>query len=38
METFAIYFPSVIRDEAIMRLHWGETALPIRIKAPYKPD
>ena len=38
METFAIYFPSVIRDEAIMRLHWGETALPIRIKAAYKPD
>jgi len=38
METFAIYFPSVIRDEAIMRIHWGETSLPIRIKAPYKPD
>jgi hypothetical protein len=38
METFAIYFPSVIRDEAIMRLHWGVTSLPIRIKAPYKPD
>jgi len=38
METLAIYFPSVIRDEAIMRLHWGETSLPIRIKAPYKPD
>jgi hypothetical protein len=38
METFAIYFPSVIRDEAIMRLHWGVTSLPMRIKAPYKPD
>jgi len=38
MESMAIYFPSVIRDEAIMRIHWGETSLPIRIKAPYKPD
>lgn len=38
METMAIYFPSVIRDEAIMRIHWGTTSLPIKIKAPYKPD
>jgi hypothetical protein len=38
METMAIYFPSVLRDEAIMRIHWGETSVPIRIKAPYKPD
>jgi hypothetical protein len=38
VETMAIYFPSVLRDEAIMRIHWGETSLPIRIKAPYKPD
>jgi hypothetical protein len=35
MESFAIYFPSVVRDEAVMRLHWGTTALPIRIKAPF---
>ena len=34
MESFAIYFPSVLRDEAVMRLHWGEWALPVRIKAP----
>jgi hypothetical protein len=25
----------VLRDEAVMRLHWGTTAVPIRIKAPY---
>jgi len=37
MESFAIYFPMVLRDEAVMRLHWGTTAVPIRIKAPYRP-
>ena len=36
MESFAIYFPMVLRDDAVMRLHWGTTALPIRIKAPFK--
>ena len=38
METLAIYFPVVLRDEATLRIHWGEVALPIRIKAPYKPE
>jgi uncharacterized NAD(P)/FAD-binding protein YdhS len=37
VESFAIYFPMVWRDEAVMRLHWGTTAVPIRIKAPFKP-
>jgi hypothetical protein len=36
VESFAIYFPSVIRDEAVMQLHWGTTAVPIHIKAPFK--
>jgi hypothetical protein len=27
----------VLRDEAVMRLHWGTTAVPIRIKAPFRP-
>lgn len=36
VESLAIYFPSVIKDEAIMRIHWGETALPIHITAPYR--
>jgi hypothetical protein len=38
MESFAIYFPVVLRDEATLRLHWGTTAVPIRLKAPYQPD
>jgi hypothetical protein len=37
MESFAIYFPSVLRDEAVMRLHWGTTAIPLHIKAPFQP-
>lgn len=37
MESFAIYFPSVLRDEAVMRLHWGTTAVPLHIKAPFRP-
>jgi hypothetical protein len=37
MESFAIYFPMVLRDDAVLRLHWGTTALPLRIKAPFKP-
>ena len=38
METLAIYFPVVQRDEAVMRIHWGETMVPVRIKAPYRPE
>jgi hypothetical protein len=37
MESMAIYFPVVLRDTAIMRVHWGETIVPIRITAPYRP-
>lgn len=37
MESMAIYFPAVQRDSAVMRIHWGETAVPVRIKAPYRP-
>jgi hypothetical protein len=37
VESFAIYFPSVLRNEATLRLHWGETAVPIRVKAPFQP-
>jgi hypothetical protein len=36
-ESFTIYFPKVLRDEAELRLHWGTTAIPIRIKAPFQP-
>lgn len=38
METLAIYFPDVLRDDAVLRIHWGETAVPLRIKAPYRPE
>lgn len=38
MESMAIYFPAVNKDEATLRIHWGETAVAIHIKAPYKPD
>lgn len=37
MESLAIYFPRVLRDSAEMRLHWGTTAVPLRIKAPFSP-
>src|SRR5688500_3296929 len=37
MESFAIYFPMVLRDDAVLRLHWGTNALSLRIKAPFKP-
>ena len=37
IESFAIYFPMVLRDEAVMQLHWGTTAVPIHIKAPFTP-
>jgi hypothetical protein len=33
MESMAVYFPAVVREEATMRVHWGETIVPIRIKA-----
>jgi hypothetical protein len=38
VETLSIYFPMVLKDEATLRIHWGETALDLAIKAPFKPD
>jgi len=37
METLAYYFPVVLREDAVLRIHWGETVVPIRIRAPYQP-
>jgi hypothetical protein len=37
VESFTIYFPSVLRDDAELRLHWGTTAVTAHIKAPYTP-
>ena len=36
-ESLAYYFPAVLRDEATLRLHWGEVVIPLRITAPYRP-
>lgn len=38
VETLAIYFPLVLRDDAVMRIHWGTVGVPVRIKAPYRPE
>jgi hypothetical protein len=38
METLAFYFPVVLRDDAVMRIHWGEMMVPLRIKAPFRPQ
>ena len=32
MEALAYYFPVVAPDSAILRLHWGETVVPIHIR------
>ncbi len=34
METLAYYFPVVGRDSTVMRLHWGTTVLPVRLRTP----
>lgn len=34
METLAFYFPVVEGKEGVLRLHWGETIVPISITVP----
>ena len=36
METLVYYFPMVDADSAVLRLHWGTTIVPMRIRT--KPD
>lgn len=38
METLAFYFPVVLRDQAVMRIHWGEMIVPVRLEAPFRPQ
>ena len=38
METLAFYFPVVLRDEAVLRMHWGEMIVPVKLKAPWRPQ
>jgi len=26
-----------VRDQAVLRIHWGTTIVPIRMTAPYSP-
>lgn len=33
METLAYYFPMVDADSAVLRLHWGNVVVPMRIRA-----
>ena len=37
MESLAIYLPSVLRDEAELRVHWGTTFIAAKLKAPWRP-
>ena len=37
METLAYYFPVVARDSAVLRMHWGETILPVRLRFNREP-
>ena len=37
MEALAWYFPVVDRDSVVLRMHWGETILPIRIRVSRDP-
>ena len=34
METLAFYFPAVEKKDAELRLHWGETIVPLAISVP----
>ena len=34
METLAFYFPAVEKKDAQLRLHWGETIVPLQITVP----
>jgi hypothetical protein len=34
MEVLAYYFPIVAADSTVLRLHWGATVVPVRIRTP----
>lgn len=37
METLAYYFPVVARDSTVLRMHWGDTFVPMRIRVSTEP-
>lgn len=38
MESMAIYFPMVLRDEAQLRIHWGVQGVTVKLKAPWREE
>ena len=38
VESLTIDFPSVLSDDATLRIHWGTLAVSMKIKAPYRPS
>lgn len=37
MDALAYYFPIVARDSTVLRIHWGEVMIPIRIRVSRQP-
>ncbi len=37
MEVLAYYFPIVARDSTVLRMHWGSTIVPVRIRVSRDP-
>lgn len=37
MEVLAFYFPIVAQDSTVLRMHWGETIVPLTIRAEWRP-
>jgi hypothetical protein len=37
MDALAYYFPVVARDSTVLRIHWGEVMVPIRIRVSRQP-
>lgn len=37
MDALAYYFPVVGRDSTVLRMHWGEVVIPMRIKVSRQP-
>ena len=37
MDALAYYFPVVARDSTVLRIHWGEVMIPVRIRVARQP-
>lgn len=37
MDALAYYFPVVARDSTVLRVHWGEVIIPVRIRVSRQP-